>query len=172
MYLAEGRVDSAVDCFRQAIAQAPDDEILGSNLLYALNFDNRTSPEEVFQEHCEFGRRLRGLAGPPPQWRPKRVLKIGYVSADFYDHAVSYSFWPVLENHRRSAFEIPLYSSTPKPDFLTQRLRRLACRRRHLRKASDEDLPRIVPRAAITIPVDLPVHPSIPRLPPFPRKPA
>src|ERR1700752_4438705 len=37
MYLAEGRVEPAVDCFRQAVAQAPDDEILRSNLLYALN---------------------------------------------------------------------------------------------------------------------------------------
>ena len=154
------------------MAQAPDDEILRSNLLYALNFDNRTSPEEVFREHCEFGRRLNGLAGPPPQWGPKRVLKVGYVSADFCDHAVSYNFWPVLENHRRSAFEITLYSSTPKPDFLTRRLRRLACRWRDVRKASDEDLARMVRRDGIDILVDLAGHTSIARLGTFARKPA
>ncbi len=172
MYLAEGRVESAVDCFRQAVAQAPDDEILRSNLLYALNFDNRTSPEEVFREHCEFGRRLNALAAPPPQWRSKGVLKIGYVSADFCDHAVSYSFWPVLENHRRSAFEITLYSSTPKPDFLTRRLRRLAWRWRDVRRASDEDLAHMVRRDGIDILVDLAGHTSIARLGTFARKPA
>jgi protein O-GlcNAc transferase len=172
MYLAEGRVDSAADCFREAVAQAPDDEILRSNLLYALNFDNRTSPEEVFREHCEFGKRFSGMAGAPPQWRPKRVLKIGYVSADFCDHAVSYNFWPVLENHRRSAFEITLYSSTPKPDFLTQRLRRLACLWRDVRKVSDDDLARMVRREGIDILVDLAGHTSIARLGTFARKPA
>ncbi len=58
LYLEEGRADSASDCLRQAVAQAPDDEILRSNLLYVLNFDRRTSPEELFREHCEFGKRL------------------------------------------------------------------------------------------------------------------
>jgi predicted O-linked N-acetylglucosamine transferase (SPINDLY family) len=172
MYLAEGRVEPAVDCFRQALAQRPDDEILRSNLLYALNFDNRASPEEVFGEHCEFGRRLNGLAGPPAQWRRKRVLKIGYVSADFRDHAVSYNFWPVLENHRRSTFEITLYSSTQEPDFLTRRLRRLACRWRDVRKASDEDLAGMVRRDGIDILVDLAGHTSIARMGTFARKPA
>ena len=172
MYLAEGRVEPAVGCFRQAVAQAPNDEILRSNLLYALNFDTRTSPDEVFREHREFGRRLSGLAGAPPQWRRKRLLKIGYVSADFCDHAVSYSFWPLLENHRRGAFEITLYSSTPEPDFLTRRLRRLACRWRDVRGASDEDLARMVRRDGIDILVDLAGHTSIARLGTFARKPA
>ena len=44
MYLAEGRVGTAVDCFRKGVAQAPDDEILRSNLLYALNFDTPNEP--------------------------------------------------------------------------------------------------------------------------------
>ena len=66
LYLEDGRADSAADCFRQAVAQAPDDEILRSNLLYALNFDSRTSPEELFREHCEFGKRLGGIAAPVP----------------------------------------------------------------------------------------------------------
>src|SRR3954469_16612763 len=126
LYLEDGRADSAADCLRQAVAQAPDDEVLRSNLLYALNFDRRTSPEELFREHCEFGKRLGGSAVPRPKWRPKRSLKIGYVSGDFCDHPVSYFFEPVLENHRRGSFEITLYSSTARPDFLTRRLRRLA----------------------------------------------
>ena len=172
MYLEDGRADSAADCLRQAVAQAPDDEILRSNLLYTLNFDSRTSPDDVFHEHCEFGRRLGGTPTTAPQWRPKRSLKIGYVSGDFCDHAVAYSIWPVLQNHRRSAFEITLYSSTPNPDVITRHLRRLGCRWRDVRKASDEELAQIVRRDGIDILVDLAGHTSIARLGTFARKPA
>jgi predicted O-linked N-acetylglucosamine transferase (SPINDLY family) len=172
LYLEDGRADSAADCLRQAVAQAPDDEILRSNLLYALNFDSRTSPEELFREHCEFGKRLGGIAAPVAEWRPKRSLKIGYVSGDFCDHPVSYFFEPVLENHRRASFEITLYSSTPRPDWLTRRLRRLACRWRDVRAASDAKLAALVQRDGIDILVDLAGHTSIARLGTFARKPA
>jgi protein O-GlcNAc transferase len=172
MYLDQGRADCAADCLRQAVAQAPEDEILRSNLLYALDFDSKTSPEELFREHCEFGRRLGVTAAPAPPWRPKRSLKIGYVSGDFCDHPVSYFFEPLLENHRRRGFEITLYSSTPKPDFLTRRLRRMAFRWRDVRKASDEKLAHIVRRDGIHILVDLAGHTSIARLGTFARKPA
>ncbi len=156
----------------QAVAQAPDDEILRSNLLYALNFDSRTSPEQLFREHCEFGKRIGGIAAPAPAWRPKRLLKIGYVSGDFCDHPVSYFFEPVLENHRRGSFEITLYSSTARRDFLTRRLRRLAYRWRDVRAASDATLAGMVQRDGIDILVDLAGHTSIARLGTFARKPA
>jgi predicted O-linked N-acetylglucosamine transferase (SPINDLY family) len=174
LYMEQGRADCAADCFRQAVAQDPDDEILRSNLLYALNFDSRVSPEEVFREHCEFGKRLKGAgaAVAAHSRRPARRLKIGYVSGDFYDHPVAYSFEPILENHRRRAFEITLYSSTSKPDVVTERLRRLAPRWRDVRAATDEELAAIVRRDRIDILVDLTGHTSIARLGTFARKPA
>lgn len=175
LYMEQGRAESAADCLRQAVAQAPDDEILRSNLLYSLNFDSRASPEEVFHEHCEFGKRFNQLTEgvtATARSRPKRSLKIGYVSGDFCDHPVSYSFEPILENHRRRAFQITLYSSTPKPDFQTTRLRRLADRWRNVRAASDEELAAMVRRDRIDILVDLTGHTSIARLGTFARKPA
>ncbi len=178
LYMDQGRADAAVDCLRLAVEQQPDDDILRSNLLYALNFDSRPSPQQVFEEHREFGRRIDGVGGAtsaaqnPTRRVPKRRLKVGYVSGDFCDHPVSYSFEPVLANHRRSAFEITLYSSTARPDCLTRRLRDLACRWRDVRARSDEELARIVRRDGIDILVDLTGHTSIARLSTFARKPA
>jgi protein O-GlcNAc transferase len=180
LYMEQGRADCAADCFRQAVAQQPDDEILRSNLLYALNFDSRASPEEVFREHCEYGRRVEAVCGNSgvahsrrPARQSSRRLKIGYVSGDFYDHPVAYSFEPILENHRRRAFEITLYSSTSKPDVVTERIRRLAGRRwRDVSTATDEELAGIIRRDRIDILVDLAGHTSIARLGAFARRPA
>ena len=170
VYLNQGRSQLAVDCLRQAVSQSPDDEVLRSNLLYSLNLDDRATPSEVFREHAEFGNRLRALAGPKPPWRPRRVLRIGYVSGDFCEHVVTYAVEPVLENHRRSLFEITLYSSTPRPDSITRRLRRFASHWRDVRKLSDEQLARIIRRDGIDILVDLGGHTSIARLGTFARR--
>lgn len=172
LYMEQGRADRAAYCLRQAVAQEPDDEILRSNLLYTMNFDGATSPEELFREHHEFGKRLGDLPALTPRWRPKRSLKVGYVSGDFCDHPVSYFFEPLLENHRRRAFEVTLYSSTPNPDFVTSRLRHLAAHWRDVRADSDEELADIVRRDGIDILVDLAGHTSIARLGTFARKPA
>jgi protein O-GlcNAc transferase len=173
MYREEGHAESAVDCLRQAVAQAPGDELLRSNFLYMLNFDPRASPAEIFREHCEFGRYFEALEeAPPARWRPKRRLSIGYVSGDFRDHPVSYFFEPLLEHHRRDAFQITLYSSTPNPDFLSERLQNLADRWHDASEESDEELARIIRRDGIDILVDLSSHTSIARPGTFARKPA
>jgi predicted O-linked N-acetylglucosamine transferase (SPINDLY family) len=109
---------------------------------------------------------------PAQHSHPSRRLKIGYVSGDFCDHPVAYCFEPILENHRRRLFEITLYSSTSKPDVVTERIRRLADRWRDVHAATDEELAGIVRRDRIDILVDLAGHTSIARLGTFARKPA
>jgi protein O-GlcNAc transferase len=172
MYLDAARPEYAVDCFRQAVALAPEDEILRSHFVYALNFDHRASPAEIFREHCEFGRHFDAPDVPPVRWRAKRKLRIGYVSGDFRDHPVSYFFEPLLEHHRRDLFEISLYSSTAKPDFLSRRLRKRADRWREVAEASDQELAQTIRRDRIDILVDLSGHTSIARPGAFARKPA
>src|SRR5262245_25362984 len=39
LYLTEGRAEPAVDCFRASLAQAGNDPVVRSNLLFALNCD-------------------------------------------------------------------------------------------------------------------------------------
>jgi protein O-GlcNAc transferase len=171
LYLERGCADHAVDCLRQAVALETDDEILHSNLLYALHLDVRAGAEEIFDEHLKFGRRLDSLAQPAPVRRSSRPIRIGYVSGDFCDHPVSINFAPIAEHHNRREFEITLYSSTPKPDAVTRRLRGLG-RWRDVRAISDEQLAAMVRRDRIDILVDLAGHTSIARLGAFARRPA
>lgn len=55
---------------------------------------------------------IRKMAGEPPKPRPQR-LRIGYVSADFCNHATSCLMAQLLESHDPERFEIFAYSWSP-----------------------------------------------------------
>jgi predicted O-linked N-acetylglucosamine transferase (SPINDLY family) len=46
--------------------------------------------------------------------KPMRKIRVGYVSSDFYNHAVSNFILPILKNHDRTRFEIILFDNAKK----------------------------------------------------------
>ncbi|WP_158553278.1 MULTISPECIES: tetratricopeptide repeat protein [Mesorhizobium] len=64
----------------------------------------------------------------PPLCTPRKPLsragklRIGYLSADFYEHATTHLIAGVLEAHDRSAFEVTLFSYASRHDEMTDRL--------------------------------------------------
>ncbi len=73
----------------------------------------RVAPEfrlAVAKHHAE---RIRALAGPPPRLAQRARgprLRIGYVSADFHDHAVAHLTCGLFERHDRDQFDVHGYS--------------------------------------------------------------
>ena len=61
---------------------------------------------------------------PPPGPRAPGRLRIGYLSADYHEHATAYLIAEMLERHDRARFEIFAYSSGPD-DTSPMRLRLL-----------------------------------------------
>src|SRR4029077_18613937 len=57
---------------------------------------------------------------------PCRRLRIGYVSSDFREHALTRYFEPVLANHNPEHVTIFCYADVPLPDAVTARLQSLA----------------------------------------------
>lgn len=173
----EGRTEEAIVSYRRAVALKPDFARAHSNLVYALNFSTDHTLEEIFREHTEWARShavpLARHIEPHTNIRnPDRSLRIGYVSANFRNHAVSYFFEPVLENHDRGRFEIYCYSDVPDPDSVTARLRGYPCTWRDIAGESDDAVARLVRQDGIDILVDLTGHTDNHRLLLFARKPA
>ena len=95
-------------------------------------------PEQLFQEHLDWAERhARPLASrirPHENDRdPDRRLRVGYVSADFFAHAVADFIEPILAAHDRARFEVVCFSDVVRPDDVHRaaaRLRRPLARRR------------------------------------------
>jgi len=173
----EGRIGEAINHYRVAIALKPDFVRAHSNLVYALNFSEEISIGEIFNEHREWARRhaepLAATARPHPNLRTiGRALRVGYVSANFRDHAVTSFFESTLANHDPERVLAYCYSDVERPDSQTERLRRAASVWRDIVGEDDEVVAELVRRDQIDILVDLTGHTDNHRLLVFARRPA
>jgi len=172
-----GEAERALGCLRQAVQLKPDYLDGWHSLLLCMNYVPGISPAEICAEHARFGAvfeaPLRAHWQPHEQTPdPERRLRIGYVSADFCQHAVTHMFEPALASHDKAEFEIYCYSSGNRKDAVTERLRRHADHWRDLAGQSDAAAAARIRDDRIDILVDLSGHMAGNRLLAFARKPA
>ncbi len=173
----QGNLDEAISCFRHALSIQPDLAMTYSNLLYTMQYMNTITPVEVFSEHQRFAERyetpLKANWLPHQNSRdPERRLKIGYVSADFRNHAVAFFIEPILANHNKSRVEIYCYYNHTRHDSHTDRIAAYADHWLACASMSDAQLAERIRADGIDILVDLSGHTGHNRLLVFARKPA
>jgi predicted O-linked N-acetylglucosamine transferase (SPINDLY family) len=174
----QARLEEAIDAYRRAIALDPSMRGAYSNLLFSLTHSARHTPEQVFAEHVRWGVQYADHR-TPERWRddgrdldPERRLRIGYVSPDFREHAVSFFIAPLLRAHDRDAFEVTCYANVERADAVTDRIRGLPDHWRDVWGVSDADLVHLVREDEIDILVDLAGHTLSTRLLAFADRPA
>jgi protein O-GlcNAc transferase len=178
LLLNQGRLDEALELFRRGSELNPDDIDQQSNFLYTLSYKPHPNVREIFNWHKQFGQRHeRAIAPMPPRARvdgarADQRLRIGYVSADFRQHAVAHFIEPVLATHDAKRFEIFCYYNYPAGDAVTWRFEKLAHHWRVISNRSDEDVANMIRADGIDILVDLAGHTPLNRLRVFARKPA
>ena len=175
--LSQGQLDEAIATYRQVVALAPDHAGFHSNLLYTLYYHPAYDGQAMAQEARRWAQRhaepLKRFIQPHANDRnPERRLRIGYVSADFRDHASAFFLVPLLAAHDHQACEISCYAHVARPDHLTARMRALSDHWRNTVGVADEALAEMIRRDQIDILVDLKLHTANNRLPVFARKPA
>ena len=168
------RIDEALVACRDALVLQPDFARLHTSYMQLLNYAG-ADPALVLEAHCDWARRFAATqsAGLPhgnsPQ--PGRALRIGYVSADFRQHAASHFILPLLEHHDHTQFEVYCYSNTQKTDGISRRHEELASHWRDIATTTDEAADALLRAERIDILVDLSGHTRGNRLRLFARKP-
>jgi len=99
-----GRTDEAAVFFRKALEIDPALHAARANLIFVMVLLESARPEDVYAEHVAWAKihadPLLARAKPHANSRdPERRLRIGYVSADFRQHALSYFIEPALARH-------------------------------------------------------------------------
>jgi len=173
---AQGDLDGTIAAHRRAVELKPDSAEAHSNLLYVLNFHPAQSTEQLFAEHRAWAERhaepLTALAPPHGNDRKQaRRLRVGYVSAHFREHSVSFFSLPLLESHNPDKVEVFAYSNSGDIDAITERFKKVATWRQ-IEGLSDEAAAQQIRDDQIDILVDLTGHIGGNRLPLFARKPA
>lgn len=168
-----GEASAAVESFRLCLAQAPDYADARSSLLFALNLSDSARPEDSAAEHFEWGRRVadplyseRDFSNSPD---PERRLRVGYVSADYFQHAAATFIHAFLARHDPRQCEVFCYVNAAIP---AHRAGMYGHTWREIRMLDDAQLAVLIAQDAIDVLVDLSGHTYGTRLLAFARKPA
>ncbi len=170
----EGNITEAVVLFNTALKLQPDFRIAADNLLFALNYSDSYTPEQIRNEHI----RLANIYSGPVQEHTSRQhrsgdkIRVGYISGDFKTHSVAFFFEPILRNHNRDDFEIFCYDMVSVPDDTTRRMMNLGWAWRTVYGLSDNKVAEQIQDDGIDILVDLSGHTDGNRLGVFALRPA
>ncbi|MBI0326703.1 O-linked N-acetylglucosamine transferase family protein [Burkholderia plantarii] len=173
-----GATAEAELAFRRAHELMPRDAAMHSNLLFCLTHDPHLGSEAIFAEH----RRFAEIHEAPVRARwprhsnkrdPERQLRIGFVSGDLFNHAVSSYLMPILEVlHRDPTLSLHVYHNHTIEDGITARLRGWSDSWLQVSGFTDDRLVEQIRADRIDILLDLSSHTGRNRLPALARKPA
>lgn len=177
--LGLSRADEAIACFRKALEINPDFSHARSSMLFALSHSTKITPEELYREHRVFGRlieeEVRGseYKNYGNSKIPDRVINIGFVSADFRNHAVAKFVVPFFEEFSKlPGFKTYAYSNHGAIDESMLAIQKCMDVWRTVVKWSDEKLAEKIREDRIDILIDMSGHTAGDRLKVFARHPA
>lgn len=169
------RYREAAHWLRQALRLRPEWAAVHSNLCFAMDHDPTLDTPALQDERHRWWLAHRPAQAAPPIVRdpdPNRRIRVGYVSADFREHAASYGFEALFLFSDRRDFELFAYSNAAFADATTERLKHNVQAWRQVEGLSDDALEAQIRADGIDILVDLSGHSAGNRLPLFARRPA
>jgi protein O-GlcNAc transferase len=174
----QGFWDEARTSYENALKIRPDWPTANNNLLYCLSHDVSVDARQLFSEHLAFGARFE--APLRKDWPvhsntkdPERCLQVGFISGDFFDHALSSFLEPVLPFlSNKPSIALHAYYTQTINDAVTQRLRDHFAHWHAVPNLNDIELAAKIRRDRIDILIDLSGHTAHNRLLTFARKPA
>ncbi len=172
-----GEVAAAIEAAHESVATFPAEKTLRSNLLFALNYSENHTAEQVFDGYREYDNDL--CAALQANWKPhnnsrhlQRKLKVGYVSPDLRNHSGNCFIEPLLAHHDRCNFELTAYAELASEDSVTARFKTYFDKWVPTSRLSDADMAEKIRADGIDVLIDLAGHTQGNRLAVFARKPA
>jgi predicted O-linked N-acetylglucosamine transferase (SPINDLY family) len=169
----QGAVGQAVESYRKALTLDPRLTDVHSNLLFALSFSPECSPAQYLLEARRYGQTVRSMVAKPFDASSGRAivggrpLRVGLVSGDLRSHPVGFFLEGTLACLDPSRIELLAYSTQPKEDHLTDRIKPRFSLWRNIWGIGDANAARQVLEDKIDILVDLSGHSEHNRLPLF-----
>ena len=171
----QGRIDEALASYRHSLALEPADHKNHSNLLFALHYDPQQTPlglRQAAEDYWTCHRPASPVSPPRRSDNGQRRLRVGYVSADFREHSVSYFFAPLLGAHDRCRFEVFCYAAVRRRDKITAVIEQTGEHWRDILVLDATQAAALIRRDGIDILIDLGGHTAANRLDLFTLQPA
>lgn len=174
----QGKLEEALTSYRQALKIKPDYAVAYSNLLFLHSYSAAPDPHEYlvmarnWELECvpaldRLAARRRNFQRLP---LAGRRLRLGYVSGDMRQHAVSYFVEQLFAHHDRTRIELFVYSNNAQRDEVTERLHKFVEHFVPIAEMSDDSIRDRIDADDIDVLIDLSGHTAHNRLGVFARR--
>jgi len=133
-----------------------------SGTLFNLMFEQNLDDAGFLNAHVAWGRSLLPVPGRPrcrPDF-PAAPLRVGFLSADFRQHAMAMFVTPLLQHLDRSSFEVFCYAANENRDGVTALIRSLPLAWRQVHGMDDNRCAELIRNDQLDILIDLCGHTS------------
>jgi predicted O-linked N-acetylglucosamine transferase (SPINDLY family) len=173
-YKNSGEQEKAIDAYKQAIKYDPGNLALWSNLLFGINYSEKKSVEEIYEEHLKFGEHFNKIIKEKIINEEKKEddkINICFISADIRLHPVSYFFLPLWRKINTEKFKIIIMDNFPVKDKITEKFITLDKEYINISEKTDDQVIEIIKNRKIDVLIDMSGHTARNRLKIFARKP-
>jgi predicted O-linked N-acetylglucosamine transferase (SPINDLY family) len=170
----QGRMAEALEAYERAVDIEPENKEGRQGLIFVENYLGTGTPAEAADRARRFAASLSGPSGSSyanaPD--PDRVLRVGFVSADFRRHPVAQFLGHLLPLFDRHELEITLYANQAAGDHITAQFKNDADHWQPIKHLDDGAAEELIRSNGTDILIDLSGHTGGNRLPLFARRPA
>ncbi len=136
---------------------SPNAENLSGAIFHANCFEN-FSAADFKKLYDDYKKTFADVVPYPKKFYAHKKIRVGFMSADFCNHAVIHWSRALLTRLDKNFFETYFYSSVEKPDDITERLRKTADGWREIFDVTDEQAAKMIRDDEIDILFDLSGH--------------
>jgi len=170
----QGRMDEAIVAYERSVTLDPSNVESYQGLLFNRNYLSRGMPADALAGARHFSTIVARTA-PAPYVNtrdPYRILRVGFVSADFRSHPVGQFFGHLLEHLDRRRLHVTAFANQMASDQATLLIKATADAWFPIKTLRDDDAEALIREETIDILVDLSGHTGGNRMKLFARKPA
>ncbi|MBR1647557.1 MAG: hypothetical protein IJ685_12390 [Selenomonadaceae bacterium] len=129
-----------------------------SNAIFVANALENFSREDFNELYAEYKNFLSDIVPFEPKTYNHKKIRVGFLSADFHQHPVTYWSFALLTQLDKKFFDTYFYSAHSFVDDMTQTIQATAHEWRDIEKLSDENAAKIIRDDEIDILFDLSGH--------------
>ena len=165
----QGRGREALEAFTAGVD--PEDDASFTAPLITMIMSDDEDVVSVSEAHKEYGRIISSMVEPrarrPRSGRMPNAITLGFVSADFRAHSVSYFALPLLEGLHKLGHRLVAYYNNGREDEISEHYKLLVDAWRPIKGLPDENVADLIEQDEIDVLIDLAGHTQGARLPVF-----
>lgn len=136
-----------------------------SNAIFAASDVENFTAEDFEKLYAEYRKNLADIVPFEKTFYNHKKLRVGYISADFYEHPAMFFACNLITGHNKNFFEVYCYSTGNKFDAVTDKIKNSVEVWRDISNLNDEDAAKLIRADEIDILFELSGHSAGNRLP-------